>query len=204
MLLKRDRAALTAWEADEKNGFRTLQSLLWDSDLLVVWRSIEAIGELAAARASGGLDEVREVIRRLLWCMNDESGNLCWFAAEAIAEILTRVPSLRDEFLVVWLGFLDEEPFEAGVRWGIARLIRAGRLTDDELQTLLDKRFAIVASLDNVKASIRATALFALTALGEPIPADMRTTLAHDATSVNIYDADSGELRFVEVRSLLP
>lgn len=202
LLLKRDRAGLALWATDEKNAFRTLQSLLWDSDLLVVWRTIEALGDIAAARSTG-LEEVREVIRKLLWCMNDESGNLCWFAAEAIAEILTRVPPLRDEFLSIWLGFLDEEPFEAGVRWGIARLVRDGALSDDELQSLKDKRHPIVTSLDHPKPSIRAMAILALSALGEEIPATSQSALAADTTAVNVYDSQSGQLNLVAIRALI-
>lgn len=204
LLLKRDTTAVLEWAADGRNAFRTLQSLLWDADLLVVWRSIEALGEVSSVRAAQQLDEVREVVRKLLWCMNDESGNLCWFAAEAIAEILTKVPSLRDEYLTVWLSFLDEEPFEAGVRWGISRLVAAGGLTDDELQTLLDYRFDLVESLSHAKAPIRATAILALTALGETIPAGMRSDLSNDTTSINVYEARTGELRLVRINSLLP
>lgn len=192
------------WADEEKTAFRTLQSLLWDSDLLIVWRTIEAIGEVARTRTGRHLEEVREAIRKLLWCMNDESGNLCWFAGEAIAEILTHMPAIRKEYLLVWLGFLDEEPFEAGVRWGMVRLARDGSLSDDELQMLKDKRHALVISLDADKTAIRAMSVLALTAIGEEIPSVARKTLSEDTEKLNVYDTSTGELRLAEVRSLLP
>ncbi|MCB2229444.1 hypothetical protein KQH82_01925 [bacterium] len=204
ILLKRDTAALMEWADEEKTAFRTLQSLLWDSDLLIVWRTIEAIGEVARTRTGRHLEEVREAIRKLLWCMNDESGNLCWFAGEAIAEILTHMPAIRKEYLLVWLGFLDEEPFEAGVRWGMVRLARDGSLSDDELQMLKDKRHALVISLDADKTAIRAMSVLALTAIGEEIPSVARKTLSEDTEKLNVYDTSTGELRLAEVRSLLP
>lgn len=192
------------WADEEKTAFRTLQSLLWDSDLLIVWRTIEAMGEFAKSHTGRRLEDVRETIRKLLWCMNDESGNLCWFAGEAIAEILTRLPVLREEYLSVWLGFLDEEPFEAGVRWGMVRLARDGALSDEELQTLKDKRHALVSSLDADKTAIRAMSILALAAIGEEIPSGARQTLSGDSEKLNLYDTESGDLRLVEVRSLLP
>lgn len=192
------------WADEEKTAFRTLQSLLWDSDLLIVWRTIEAIGEVARTRTGRHLEEVREAIRKLLWCMNDESGNLCWFAGEAIAEILTHMPAIRKDYLLVWLGFLDEEPFEAGVRWGMVRLARDGSLSDDELQMLKDKRHALVNSLDADKTAIRAMSVLALTAIGEEIPSAARKTLREDTGRLNVYDTNTGELRLAEVRSLLP
>ena len=203
LLLQRDSTGLLEWAAEEKNAFRTLQSLLWDGDLLIVWRTIEALGRLAATRTGRETEEVRELIRKLLWCMNDESGNLCWFAAESIAEILTQVPALREEFLEVWLGFVDEEPFEAGVRWGMARLATDGSLTEVQREHLRDKRFSLLSSLDNEKPSIRAMAVVALKALREEIPAKARQALGGDTAKINLYDSHSGQLELIEIRSLV-
>ncbi|MBD3402275.1 hypothetical protein GF420_05225 [candidate division GN15 bacterium] len=204
ILLKRDLAAVQNYATDEKAAFRTLQSLLWDSDLLVVWRSIEAIGLASKVRYAKNPEDVRELIRKLLWCMNDESGNLCWFAAEAIAEILTQLPQLRKEFLSIWLGFLDEEPFEAGVRWGMARLLRSGRVSDDHARAMRGKIEQVRAGLDHPQAAVRGMTLLALEAIEAELSPERRERLSGDADRLNVYNFDSGQLDLVEVRSLLP
>jgi len=67
-------------------------SLLFDRDKVICFRASEALGKVAAMEADKDLEPVRDLLRRLFWMMNDESGNTCWYAPEAIGEILYNVP----------------------------------------------------------------------------------------------------------------
>jgi hypothetical protein len=60
--------------------------------------------------------------------MNDESGNLCRMAPEALGEILRVRPELRAQFAPLLAQYLVEEPFETGALWALCRLAGAGWL----------------------------------------------------------------------------
>ena len=98
---------------------RELQRKLYDPDELVAWRAVEAIGRAARELS---LEDVRELLRRTLWLMNDESGGLLWKGPEVIGAVLANVPALCGEFGPILAGFLEEEPFRAGTRWALWRI----------------------------------------------------------------------------------
>lgn len=107
-----------------------LLAALYDDDLKRRWRAAEGLGAVVAQMAQTEGDSAREVIRRLLWSLNEESGSIGWGAPEAIAEILRQSSSLRSEFLTVFLGHLDPRRWnrmDPGIRvgflWGLWRLI---------------------------------------------------------------------------------
>ena len=111
-----------ARETGAKRTFRHLLSSLHDRQDIVRWRAIVSCGRVAGVLAEDDLEAVRELIRRLLWWMNDESGALLRVAPEVIAEILVNVDPLVDEYAKLLPRYLDEEPFERGAAWAIARL----------------------------------------------------------------------------------
>jgi hypothetical protein len=101
-----------------------LNPLTLETDPLIRWRAIEAVGGIAAwkTRGGGSPEPVRDMLRRLLWGMNDESGNSHWSAPDVIAEILVNVPELIAEFAAPLLDHLDSEPYRRGVYRAIARI----------------------------------------------------------------------------------
>ncbi len=104
---------------------RQLVQLLQRPDDLLKWRAVEALGR--AARALPPSDpSLAEILRGLFWMMNDESGNLCRMAPEAIGEILSARPDLGPTFAPLLVPFLHEEPFEAGTLWALCRMISSG------------------------------------------------------------------------------
>ena len=98
---------------------RELQRKLYDPDELVAWRAVEEMGRAARELS---LEAVRELLRRTLWSMNDESGGLLWKGPEVIGAVLANVPALCGEFGPILAGFLEEEPFRAGTRWALWRI----------------------------------------------------------------------------------
>lgn len=122
ILLKRDITGLVEYSLQDKNILRTLSTLLYDSDPLVVRRAIEGLGRVSKKMGEKGLEPVRRLIRQLLWSMNDESGSIGWYAPEAIGEILYNSPTLQGEYLPILISNLETEPFGAGICRAMARI----------------------------------------------------------------------------------
>lgn len=57
-----------------------------------------ALGKAVSRMADEHIEEARNVVRRLMWHMNEESGNIGWGIPEAFAEILAQHRRLGDEF----------------------------------------------------------------------------------------------------------
>lgn len=89
---------------------------------------------MALGRVVGSLPQddpaLSEFVRSLFWSMNDESGNLCRMAPEALGEILRARPEFRAPFAPLLPQYLVEEPFETGALWALCRLADAGWLSE--------------------------------------------------------------------------
>ena len=57
-----------------------------------------ALGQVVAGLEEGSAEELLNIMRRLMWHMNEESGNIGWGIPEAFAEILAQHRRLGDEF----------------------------------------------------------------------------------------------------------
>jgi HEAT repeat protein len=166
---------------------------MFDPDELVRWRAVEAAGRLAAIRAREDLEPVREMLRRTLWLMNDESGGLLWLGPQVIGAVLAYVPALRGESLAVLASFLEEEPFRVGVRWALWRVA----LSDPTAVAAAAAR-QLAASLADPDPAVRGHAALALSAAA----AAPAAVLARDEASFVVFDPRSGGLRATTVREV--
>jgi hypothetical protein len=122
LLMDRALEDAARWASERRDVNRALNSLLFDGEELVCWRAIEAIGRLAGVRAAVKVERVREMMRRLLWAMNDESGNSIRHAPQLMGEILANVPELIPEFAHYLLSFRDSSMHDRGTAWAMARV----------------------------------------------------------------------------------
>lgn len=121
-----DIAALDAREA----AGPLLSFLLLGGDM--AFRAAQGLGVTVAALAEQEMEPARNIIRRLMWHMNEESGNIGWGIPEAFAEILARCPKLNKEFAHVLLSYIvdtgkDDNFCDHGVLrrscfWAVGRL----------------------------------------------------------------------------------
>jgi hypothetical protein len=167
------------------------------------WRAIESIGLIAAEIGRDDEEKVRSFLRRLLWLMNDESGGICWYAPEAIAEILFRTPTLIEEYGPILLSFLKEEPFEAGVCLGVARLLNLTDLPDDFEKRIAGSEVVFRQYLENPNPELRAGAVMVLTKLGTELAKETTDRLSRADASTEIYDFNSGELVRVDTSDMI-
>jgi hypothetical protein len=183
-----DLDGLERWVAVEPRAARVLQSLLFDADDLLRWRAVEALGRVAVVLARTGLEPVRELLRRVLWLMNDESGGLLWMGPEVMGAVLACVPALCGEFGAILTSFLEEEPFRAGTRWALWRL---SGVSPDVLRGAAG---ALNASLGDPDPAVRGLGVLALRAAGADLP-----DLSRDQAAFAAFDHRTGEMRATTV-----
>ena len=157
-----DMDGLREMAAVDPNLLSGLVALLNERDDLLRWRAIDALGQLCAERAvdEDGLATVVDQVRRQLWAMNDESGNIAWHAAEAIGEILCRVPVLIEEFAIILVQHLNMPIFRAGTLWAI------GRVASTQPDLLRGSARSVAGCLADPEPLVRAHAAWALARLG--------------------------------------
>ena len=123
-LAREEYNALLALCDEDARGRRALWLALDEADDSLRYRAVEAVAKLMELWwHQGRTEKVREHVRRLLWAMNDEAGQMSWSAPEAIAGIVALVPDLLDPYAGIMISRAFEEPplVASGLR-GIARL----------------------------------------------------------------------------------
>ncbi len=165
----------------KKRVLGSLVASTYDADPRVSWRAVEALGVAAARIARDDPDHVRQLLGRLLWLVNDESGGICWRAPEAMAEIVRREPGLFADYvpiitsLIVNLAEEDLEHFRAGILWAIGRLGAAGA---DHVQDAIP---SLISALDDSDPQVRGMAVWCLLEVGRgDLLADRPDLLADD------------------------
>jgi len=128
----RFEADLAAMDAQELIG--PLFSLLLHPAGDIRWRAVTALGATVARLADENMERARVVMRRFLWHMNEESGNVGWGIPESMGEAMARHPKLASEYykkLASYVqcpdcigddNYLDHPPLRQATYWGLARL----------------------------------------------------------------------------------
>ena len=109
-----------------------LFTLLYNQDEIVKWRAVTFMGFFVQDLAEEDMESARNVVRRLMWNLNDESGGIGWGAPEAMGEILTRHEKLAREYASILLSYANKDGnylelpmLQRGLLWGIARFSEA-------------------------------------------------------------------------------
>lgn len=107
---------------------RHLTTRLCSADADFKWKAVHAMAVVTGDREGVSEDRVRELLRRFLWLLSDESGNVPYGVPEAFGEILATRPELQPEFLPL-LCSLAYDPdcvqtgiIEQGVFWALGRV----------------------------------------------------------------------------------
>jgi hypothetical protein len=193
LLTQRDFDQLRTWAAEDPNILRGLTGLLFDRDSLACWQAVEGLGHAASVQAGVDLERVRRLISSQFWHMNDESGNVGWFAAEAVGETLHAVPALIPEFGAILPSFFQEEPFERGSHWAVARIASAARDFYKPHLPLITK------SLGDTDPNIRLYSLWALNEIGIGLIKGCVREMSADKTPVTYYSFITGSFETTTV-----
>jgi hypothetical protein len=193
LLEEKNKEKLLGWAESDRSAVRTLTSLLFDAEPTISYRAAEALGWVSALEFQKRPEKVRQLLRRLFWMMNDESGNVGWRAPEAIGEILFNNPPLITEYAPVLGSYLNEEPFEKGVRIAISR---TAEVDGDALRNLAG---VLAGSLDSGDANIRGLSIMALTVIGDTSAESKIKALSDDNDSFSFYDFKAGQFAALKV-----
>jgi hypothetical protein len=168
-----------------------LFSGICSADEQVKWRAVAAMGQTVARLADQDMEAARVVMRRFMWSLNDESGGIGWGVPEAMAEVMAAHAGLAEEYAHILVAFmrkdgfyLEYEPLQRGLMWGLARLarVRPGLLRDRDASLYLQ------SYLDSPDAQVRGLAALALGYLKDSKAAPQLETLRADAAPVRFYE----------------
>jgi hypothetical protein len=108
---------------------RKFFSDLCSQDDAVKWAAVTAMGIYVSELGENNLEAARNWMRRFMWQLNDESGNVGWGIPEVMGEVMARHKGLALEFAAILVSyiredgnFLEYEPLQRGALWGIGRL----------------------------------------------------------------------------------
>jgi hypothetical protein len=127
-----DRALDKICRLPLKQTVSPLFSFLCSPDEPIKWRAVTALGRVVSDLAKSDMESARDVMRRFVWNLNDESGGIGWGCPESMGEVMARHQRLADEFghiLVSYIrpegNYLEHEVLQRGVLWGVGRLAHA-------------------------------------------------------------------------------
>lgn len=173
----------------DKQRAGRLVRFAYEPDELARGRAFVELGETAARiAAQGELEDLREIIRRLLWSMNDESGGVGWFAAEAAAAIMIGAPALIDEYGIILASIIRMSPFEPSVHRALARLVPV------KPQLFRETAGELEQSIKSGDALERATAAVCLAAIDAEKYRRRLLEITDDDSVVAIFDYETGEV----------
>jgi hypothetical protein len=175
-----DFAGLTSLAAREAGVAGQLLNYLFSPGDLLHWRATEGLGYVAAARP----EQVRKVINRLLWQLNEDSGSFGWGAASALGEIGRHHLPLVEEILPMFYGFLEQDFTRTPMLWGLGRLWEVHPRALEEAVPLL------FAFLEDPDPQMRGLAAWCLGRVRPPgLDAALRSLLGDDG-QVELYDRE--------------
>jgi len=133
-LLRQGREqTLTELALADSRALRPLVGRLWDSDPTIRRRAARVLGEAATMHEGLGL----EIIRRLVWALNDESGTNGVYGIPALGEIGRRAPGLLAAHVPVLVSICDDDGLRLEVLRALVAIAEsAPELVAGELQRL--------------------------------------------------------------------
>jgi hypothetical protein len=115
---------------------RFLQGRLWDPDPQIRSRAATALGAAATAHPDLG----RELLRRALWAINDESATNGGYMLPAVGEIGRRAPELVRPFVGPLTAYLWDEGLRSGILKALCQIAKAA---PEQIEGIRDRLLAI-------------------------------------------------------------
>lgn len=182
LLEKKNWDEITAKALGDKKALRVLLKLLYHPDDYIHWLAAEAIGKYGARLALDDPEKTRELVRRLLWNLNEECGASPWGSVEAIAAITAERSDLFSNYVSILFPFHEDEHLLPGVIWV------QGQVGRQSPETVAEYIPFLVASLQHSQAGIRAYAAWALGEIRAYGAREALGQLAADHSPVSLYD----------------
>jgi hypothetical protein len=160
------------------------------SDERAKWSAVTLLGLLTAELADRNLESARVVMRTLIWNLTEECGGIAWGVPESMAEIMACHETLAEEYAPILVSytredgnFLEYEPLQRGVMWGIGRLAEVR----PELLRANDAGRCLLPYLESDDGTVRGLAAWALGLIGTREAGAKLETLLGDREKLRIY-----------------
>lgn len=171
-----------------KQAVNPLFSFFCNSDEMIRWRAVTAMGAAVSLLAQQDMESARVVMRRLIWSLNDESGGIGWGSPEAMGEIMARSRRLAEEYhriLISYIredgNFIEHEVLQRGVLWGLGRLAHA------RPELVKDAAGFLIPYMDSQDPILRGLAAWTAAALGSEITKPFLENLRSDTARIQIF-----------------
>ncbi len=121
----------------EKDIINHLFTALCSTSLACKWHGVSSFGVVVPQIAEANIESARIIMRRFLWCLNDESGGIGWGIPEAMGEVMANHQVLFEEYSHMLLSYMREDgpgifmdgnhlelpALQQGLLWGAGRLL---------------------------------------------------------------------------------
>jgi HEAT repeat protein len=185
-----DLGSIAALAVENRKVLSQLVRLAYDKETLVGWRAIKAIGFAARALVAIDYPFLREMIRKQLWSLSDESGGIGWSAPEIIGEIVSADARRFLDIIpiVAELYDIEEKVFRPGILYALQRIAES----DSEL--ILPQKALIIRAISDEDPLVRVHALELVSMIKDSLSDDDKDqvkklikTLSSDMSEVWTY-----------------
>lgn len=139
----------------DRKTLSVLIRLSYAKDTLVGWRAILAVGIAARELVLTDRAFLREVCRKLLWSLSDESGGIGWSSPELLGEIVSAEPRQFADLipLIANVYDIEEKVFRPGVVYALRRI------AESDPALVLEHQKVVIASLADTDPLVRVRGL---------------------------------------------
>jgi hypothetical protein len=104
---------------------RHLFGYLYHNDENMRWLGVKGFGIASHILKK---EKLKDLLRRMMWTLNNESGSCSWFTPQAIGEIGFNRPEIVKDFLPCLLHYTmdEDEILREGARWAVQRISESG------------------------------------------------------------------------------
>lgn len=118
----------------EPRAMRHLVGRLWDNDEQVRDLAAKGLGHAAAVHP----DQARDLVRRLIWALNDESAMNGVYGLAALGEIGAQAPELMMKFVAPMASYLWDQGLRTEILRALLRMAHTNRGLIEEVHPILE------------------------------------------------------------------
>ncbi len=143
-------------------------SRLYEADALARFRAADALGRVSSRVMLRDRGAVEQLLRKLAWSLNEESGATAWGAPHAIGEVARLDAEWASQYNPLLLSYLDDDEVYLGTEIMVHGVVWAlGRIGERYSEVGKGSVDALVARLRDEDAITRGGAMVALGRIGD-------------------------------------
>lgn len=180
---------IAAMSDESKNVISAVVSRLYEADALLRWRAADALGRVTSRVAQRDPGAIRELLKKLAWSLNEESGATAWGAPQAIGEVTRRDPELSKEYYPLLISYLhhDEVYLETDILvHGVLHSL--GRLAEGRDGLGVNAVEPLMGLLRDGDATTRGMAVWALGRIGDGRAREALSGMVGDEARLERYE----------------